>query len=67
MRTNRVRAAALFVHAGKREEALGALAVAMDRGFADAAALEADPAFAPLRDDPAFRTLLKSARGNAQK
>jgi len=67
MRVNRVRAAALFTRAGKREEALGALAVAVDRGFADAAAVEADPAFAPLKGDPTFRKLLRSARGHAQK
>jgi hypothetical protein len=62
-----VRAASLLVRAGKREEALGALGVAVDRGFADAAAVEADPAFALLREDPTFQKLLRAVRKNAQK
>jgi hypothetical protein len=67
MRRNRFLAASLFVRAGRREEALAALGVAASRGFADAGLLERDPAFAPLRDDPAFRGLLGRVRRNAEK
>jgi tetratricopeptide (TPR) repeat protein len=67
MRRNRFLAASLFIRAGRREEALAALGVAASRGFADAGLLERDPAFAPLRDDPAFRGLLGRVRRNAEK
>jgi hypothetical protein len=67
MRRNRVLAASLFARAGKREEALLAIGVAVSRGFADPAALLSDPAFAPLREDPAFRTLVEKSRRNAEK
>ncbi len=67
MRRNRVLAASLFARAGKREEALGSLGLAVSRGFADPGRLESDPAFTPLREDPAFRSLVEKARKNARK
>ncbi len=62
-----VRAASVQARAGSRVEALGNLAAAVARGYADAAALEADPAFAPLRDDPAFRDVLRRASARAAR
>ncbi len=67
IRTSRVRVASVLARSGKREAALAEIGVAVSRGFADPAALEADPAFAPLRDDPAFRGLVRRAKRNAEK
>lgn len=62
-----VRAASVLLRAGRRDEALGSLAAAVARGFDDPAALEGNPAFAPLRDDPAFRDLVKRAAARAAR
>jgi tetratricopeptide (TPR) repeat protein len=67
IREVRVRVASVLVRAGRREAALAEIGVAVSRGFAGADALAADLAFAPLRGDPAFETLLRRARGNAEK
>jgi tetratricopeptide (TPR) repeat protein len=67
MRRSRVAAASLFVRAGRREEALAALGVAASRGFADPARLDSDPAFDPIRHDPAFKGLVERVRRNAEK
>jgi len=66
-RAVRVRAAGILVRAGRREAALGELGWAVSRGWADPAALESDPAFAPIRDDPAFRGLVERARREARR
>jgi hypothetical protein len=67
LREIQVRAAAVLVRAGKREKAIGALGFAVSRGFHDADRLERDPAFEPLRDDPAFREVVRRARAKAPR
>jgi tetratricopeptide (TPR) repeat protein len=66
-RAVRLRAAGLLVRAGRREAALAEIGWAVDRGFSDAGALEADPSLAPLREDPAFRRLVDRARNHARR
>jgi hypothetical protein len=67
LREARVRSAGLLVRAGVREEALVCLTEAIARGWGGADRLEGDPAFAPLREDPAFRDLVERARRNAAR
>jgi eukaryotic-like serine/threonine-protein kinase len=43
---------------GDKEKSLQTLQKSFDLGFRDAAAINAEPAFAPLRDDPRFKQLL---------
>lgn len=51
-------AAAVHAVAGRLDEGLKYLGSAIDEGFAYRPSLENDPDFAPLRDDPRFRSLL---------
>lgn len=48
--------------AGEVGEAFTELRTAVDKGFADAAQLEADPDFAALRPNPAFQSLIASLK-----
>ena len=54
--------AAALAAAGEVGEAFTELRAAVDKGFADAAQLEADPDFASLRPNPAFQSLLASLK-----
>ena len=47
---------------GSRKRALAALEKAVAAGFADAGELEADEAFAPLRQEAGFRRLVEGIR-----
>ncbi|MHC4923179.1 MAG: O-antigen ligase family protein [Planctomycetota bacterium] len=58
----RVRYAGILVQAGKKEAALVQLKTAFQRGFKDVDAVLADPAFAPLLEDSAFRSVIDGAR-----
>jgi tetratricopeptide (TPR) repeat protein len=57
----RVRVAAYLCRAGKREESIVELGVAVQRGWRDPATLLTDPAFLPLRGDPAFEVVVQRA------
>ncbi len=50
--------------AGRRARALEALRQAATAGFSDAARAEAEPAFAKLKGEPAFRKVLEQMRAN---
>ena len=63
----RVQAAGVLVRAGKREAALAEIGWAVSRGWGEAELLETDPAFAPIRQDPAFRGLVERARKAARR
>jgi pimeloyl-ACP methyl ester carboxylesterase len=54
--------AATLAVAGEVGEAFTSLRTAVDKGFADAAQLESDPDFAPLRSNPAFQSLLAALK-----
>jgi predicted Zn-dependent protease len=59
-----VRLAAARARTGQKAGALAALERARAEGFRDAAALENDEAFAPLRGEKRFRALLSALRGS---
>jgi hypothetical protein len=52
---------------GRKERALAALARAADKGFRDAAAIEREEAFAPLRADAKFKKLIERVRAAPEK
>jgi serine/threonine protein kinase/tetratricopeptide (TPR) repeat protein len=49
---------------GDKEKSLQTLQQSFDLGFRDTAAINAEPAFAPLRDDPRFKQLLLHMQSN---
>jgi tetratricopeptide (TPR) repeat protein len=63
----RVQAAGVLVRAGRREAALAEIGWAVSRGWSEAGILESDPAFAPIRQDPAFRGLVEKALRSARR
>ncbi len=58
MPTAKYSIACAFARQGKSDEALGALAVALDAGFSDLATLKSDSDFAELRGSPRFEELV---------
>jgi serine/threonine protein kinase/cytochrome c-type biogenesis protein CcmH/NrfG len=48
-----------YAGAGDKGKSLSTLQTAFERGFRDIAALNANPAFAPVRNDPRFQQLLQ--------
>jgi tetratricopeptide (TPR) repeat protein len=55
-----------YAGSGEREKSLVALQKAFDLGFRDAAAINAEPAFAPLRDDARLREILLHMQASPQ-
>ncbi|MBP1634626.1 MAG: hypothetical protein H6Q10_1200 [Acidobacteria bacterium] len=58
--------ARVHARAGRTAAAVDALRRAVGKGFADAAAIEAEPDFAPLRDEEGFRQIVASLRHGAE-
>lgn len=52
---------------GRKDRALAALARAADKGYRDAAALEQEEAFAPLRADAKFKKVIERVRAAPEK
>src|SRR5262245_63889752 len=61
--------ASLYARKGKagHKKALEALRVAAEKGFADAQALESEPAFAELRQEPEFRAIVARMAARSPK
>lgn len=57
--TERSRGTSPNAGSGDKEKALGALEKSFDVGFRDIPAVEANPAFSSIRDDPRFQDLLR--------